>query len=221
MAYFHAKFVKSKGGTKRRVMRLVLGETIDEILTVARRWPEATTINLPPRTSDAWKSKSLPQLHVDADREDILQELDSAEVSAEHVKVMTFQLREDWFRSRCGRYMTEEIEKFFRTEIRGKLILLLRAGAWVDEPENLGLQNWNKRIENYDLGRRSDLKFSSNPISLTEVQHYDQDLKREDTQEEESWLTTYRNATDAERIGLFTDLPPWRKNMVREMFGEP
>jgi hypothetical protein len=210
-------------------MRLVLGETIDEILSVARRWPEATTINLPPRTKDAWISRSLPQLFVDADREDILQELNSCEVSPEHVKVMTFQLREDWFRTRCQQYLTPEVEKFFRTEIRGKLILLLRAGKWIDEPENLGLQNWNKRVENYDLGRRSDLNFSSTPIPVDQVQKYDPDFKRDDEgelverreSEVPDFEDMYRNGSKKVRQEIWNTRPWMRRSFLEKGYGEP
>lgn len=233
MAYFHEKFPKSKGGKKRRVMRRVCGETIDEILSVARRWPEATTINLPPRSADAWKSKSLPMLHVDVERRDILEELKSAEVSQEHIRVMTMQLREDWFRTRCERYMTKEVERFFRNEVRGKVILLLRSGSWVDQPENLGLQNWNNRVEKLDLGRRSDLNFSSDPIPIDQVQNYDPDYKpshlatqrfgpKDKVIHEDStpdFLAMYRDGTQEVRRELWSSRP-WQQYAFRE-YGEP
>lgn len=228
MAYFHSRFVKSRGGRASKAMRRVCGETIEENLSVARRWPEATMINWPPRGRDAYRSKSLPTLFVSADRQDILDEIESVEVPEEYITVLTMMMRERFYNEKCGG-PTPESEKFFTTEIRGKIILLLRAGAWVDEPSSLSLKKLNNRIEKCDLGRRSDLKFSSNPIPLTKVgRAHDKDFKIEkdgtvvdrhpDTGPD--FEAMYRDGSPEVRQDILTRRP-WMRNQLVPLYGEP
>jgi hypothetical protein len=211
-------------------MRRLCGETLEEISTVARRWPEATTINWPPRGSDAYRSKSLPLLFVDADRQDILDELESVPVPEEYITVLTMMTRERFFNEKCGG-PTEASSKFFAIEIRGKVIQLLRAGAWIDDPSSLSLKNLNNKIENCDLGRRSDLKFSSNPIPLDRVQKYDQDLRhaKDDGRADDSNLdeeatpdfeSMYRDGSTEQREEILRSRP-WMRSMLAEKYGPP
>lgn len=226
MAYFHDKWVRNRGGLKRRPMRRLIGETVEEMQSVVRRWPEATTITWPPRSHDSFKSKSLPMILVDADRTDILEELQSAEVDENYLRVLTFMLRERIYGERLGH--TDETRKFFATEVRGNLIRLLKEGSWIDEPENLGLKNLNARLEKLDLGRRSDLNFSSNQ---SEILKYDRDIKQsrgesfeqgvhEMDLSEMDWSAKYRDGTKATREDILRSRP-WMRRMLMERYGEP
>lgn len=223
MAYFHKKWAETTGGRAKHLRIKILGETLEELLSLRRAFPEAVTIVVPPRGHDSYRSKSLPHAKIPADRTDILEAVDSCPVDENYLKLISFILREDIYRHRVGH--TPETEKWFQNEIRGKLILLLRMGSWVDEPENLGLKNLQQRLEKIDLGRRSDLKFSSRQ-SLTDLK-YDQDIrmakKAEEPEEEEEpfWLKEYRNAGTEQRMDLYKKLPGHQQYMVRERFGEP
>lgn len=161
MAYFHSRLVRSRGGLRQRLMKRVVGESIEEMTSIARLWPDQTAINLPPRGKECHKSKSLPMLWVDSERMDILEQIGSESVSEEHILVLTWMLRREWYETRSGIGMPEDIARFFELEIRGNLIKLLRSGNWIDDPESQSLKNLNQRLEKIDLGRRSDLKFSS------------------------------------------------------------
>jgi hypothetical protein len=205
-------------------MRRVAGETVEEMQSVKRRWPDQTAINWPPRSRDSWKSKSLPILWVDADREDILQELESVEVPEEYLAVLTMMIRCELYGRNVGQ--TEGTEKFFRREIRGKLIQLLRLGAWIDEPESSTLRNLNARLEKIDLGRRSDLNFSSKQ-SLG-PQKYDQDRTRyhgksqkfQNGGAEMDFEALYRDGSRDTRLEILSNRP-WMKTLLVEKFGEP
>jgi hypothetical protein len=209
-------------------MRRVVGETIEEMKSVARRWPDDVSINWPPRSRDAYRSRSIPMLFVDVRREDeILRELESVDVPEEYITLLTMMMRERHYNEKCGG-PTEDSAKFFEQEIRGKTILLLRAGAWIDEPSSLSLQNLNKRIEKCDLGRRSDLNFSSTPIGLDRVQKYDQDFKQtgegkvEDLHENKApdFDFMYFSGSKEEREQLLTERP-WMRSSWIERYGEP
>jgi hypothetical protein len=204
-------------------MRRLTGETVEELRSIQRRWPEAVTINWPPRGRDSWKSKSLPIMWIDADREDVLAELESAEVPDEYLNVLLMMIREELYRTRVG--MTDEVEKFFVRETRGKLIQLLRMGAWIDQPENPGLKNLNARLEKIDLGRRSDLNFSS---QQAEIQKYDVDFKVDDSgdvvfrdgDDTPDFYALYRDGSNLTRSEIIKSRP-WMKDALIEQYGEP
>lgn len=225
MAVFHSKWVRNRGGLRRRAMRRVVGETVEEMARITRAYPEATVINWPPRSHDSWRSRSIPALWLDADREDILTELGSCEVSEEHIIVLTMMIREELYRTRVGH--TPETEKFFELEVRGKMIQLLKSGSWVDHPESLSLQNLNSRLEKIDLGRRSDLNFSSRQ-SLIGLK-YDQDLraaKKEQRKQgisqepEMDWEELYRDGSKDVRKEIVRSRP-WMRIPLTEKYGQP
>lgn len=223
MAYFHGKWTRNRGGMKRRPMLRMVGETIEEMLNVQRRWPESVVINWPPRGKDTHKSKSLPMLWIDADRRDILEALDSAEVDDNYLRLLTWFIREEFYRTRCGG-MRPEVDRFFKTEIRGTLIRLLRDGSWVDHPENLGLKKLNARLEKIDLGRRSDLNFSSQQSA---IQKYDPDFQSSDRADPEfrdepemDWEEQYRNGSKVTREEILSSRP-WMHSVLVEKYGEP
>ena len=225
MPYFHDKWVKNRGGRARRPMIKVLGLRIEELMKLAREYPEATTINLPPRSKDAWKSRSLPMVWVDESRKDILEAIDSCQVDENYLRVISFILRRDWYSQKIG--MTPEVEKWFALEIRGNLARLLRAGSWVDEPENLGLKTLNGLLEKIDLGRRSDLKFSSY-ASPKVIQNYDQDFVEDESgdlvlkhdTDIPDFDTMYRDGSKEIREEILSSRP-WMKSMLVEKYGEP
>jgi hypothetical protein len=213
-------------------MRRVVGETLEEMSSAARRWSEVVSINWPRRTRDAYRSKSIPTLYVEHEHEsEILEALDSVEVPETYISVLTMMIREQFFNEKCGG-PTPESAKFFEQEIRGKTILLLRAGDWIDEPSSLSLKNLNSRLEKLDLGRRSDLNFSSNPVPIDRVQKYDPDFKKvgkkgsrystesgieNDTPDFE---TLYRDGSTEQRTEIL-ESRPWMRFMLIEKYGEP
>ena len=215
MAYFHSRSPKSPAGKPKWK---VVGDKVEEILTLGREYPEVKTI-VPDRrnTKITSKSQAIYAL-VPYERTDILEKIDSTAVSDLHISVMSMILREENWGTRFGH--TDSSRAYFTREIRGKTIQLLTRGAWIDEPSSLGLKKWNNRVENLDLGRRSDLKFSS---TQSERLKYDADAKREDlgASSEEDWIYEYRNASPEKRKEIFQELMPWRKPMILEKFGEP
>lgn len=220
MAYFHSKLPKSVGGMKRRIMTRVVGETLDQMRSVARRWPEATVITSFPRSVGNVRTRGEMKLFVDVDRRDILEELDSAEVSDNHIKLITYELRLAWF-EKIG-HLSEADRHWLKTQIRGTLHQLLRFGDWVDHPENLGLKNLNYRLEKFDLGRRSDLKFSSDQSG---AHKYDYDAKRTDLEPEAvdadpDWRSMYRDGSSETRQRVLAERP-WLKSSLVEEYGEP
>lgn len=223
MAYFHSKTPVTKKG---RVLWSVLGETREEMMSVTRRWPEHVLINLPPRGRDSYRSKSLPHLYVDYDRVMILEALESCEVPDEYMTLLRMRLRRAIYNEIVGE--CEQSRKFFEQEVRGKTIQLLRRGAWIDEPSSLSLKKLNQDIEKCDLGRRSDLNFSSNPISLNKVQKYDQDYRvTKDGDvvdlhpvEGPDFMKLYREGSKEIRQELW-DNRPWQRSMFKDKYGEP
>lgn len=183
-----------------------------------RRYPDHVWINWPPRTTKALKSKSGIRMFLDASREDILEELDCAEVSENHVKLLTCMLRKQYFE----RYftLTDDETKWLDTQIRGTLHQLLRAGDWIDEPENLGLKKLNNRLEKFDLGRRSDLKFSS--VQSLGKQKYDPDFSEKrikDLEETPDFDLQYQDGTPETRKSLREERPWMAKHWI-ESYGE-
>jgi hypothetical protein len=223
MAYFHSPIPVRKRG---REYISVLGETREEILSAGRAYPDDVLINMPPRGRDSYRSRSLPQIYVPADRMDILGALESCLVSPDYMPVLRMMLREAIYNEVHGE--TEESRKFFQLEIRGKVIQLLRSGSWVDEPSSLSLKKLNSRIEKCDLGRRSDLNFSSNPVPLSKLQKYDQDFKVTkdgdvvDRHEHEApdWNELYRYGSPDTRNEILENRP-WMRTSLVELYGPP
>jgi hypothetical protein len=205
---------------KRRMMLRMVGETLDQMRSVARRWPEATVITSFPRSVSNVRSRAEMKLYVDVDRRDILEELESAEVSENHLKLITYELRIAWY-ERIG-HLSEVDRHWLQAQVRGTLHQLLRFGDWIDEPENLGLKKLNSRLEKFDLGRRSDLKFSS---QQSWTGKYDYDRKRTDLQPEAEeaapdWKVMYRDGTSDVRATILEERP-WLKSSLIEEYGEP
>lgn len=218
MAYFHSKWVRSRGGVKRRMMRRLTGETVEELMSVQRSYPDQVTINWPRRDKESYKSKSLPTLWIDEECGGILERLGSVEVPDEYLNLLTWMIRRQLYCDRVG--MTPEIAHWFDLEIRGNLIKLLRSGSWVDRPESPSLENLNSRLEKIDLGRRSDLNFSSEQ-SLGR-QKYDPDYspnrKPQAADEAPDFETMYRDG-DAETRREILDSRPWMKRMLEDQYG--
>ena len=208
MAYFHSKWVRNVGGRKGRPTRKLLGETIAELQTVKRLWPDAVVMNLPPTGIEAWRSKSLPSLRIDVDRQDILDEIKSVEVSDEHLRVLTWELRREWYVMRSGVGIGDR-ETFFATEIRGNLIRLLRAGEWIDDPATESLKNLNSRLEKIDLGRRSDLKFSSD--QSFENEKYVSDRYNRQFREADPEIQEYQDSELSDNEREYRDASPEKR----------
>lgn len=221
MAYFHVKRPQLRGGKKRRAMIRVVGETIEEMRSVKRRWPDQATLNLPERTPRDIRSRSEIMLFVDADRPEILEELESTEITEKYRILLTCMLREQFFRQYVS--LNEEDEKWLAARVRGALHLLLSYGEWVDQPESLSLQKLNARLEKFDLGRRSDLKFSSEQSA---IQKYDRDRvePQEEPEEEEEipdFDAMYRDGDKETRQQLWKDRGWRRPEWLKLGYGEP
>jgi hypothetical protein len=208
----------------------VVAETVEELQSLHRLYPDHTTISLPSRGKEAYKSKSLPQLWIDADQRDLLMIVESTEVDENYLRMVTWLLREDFFNTKCAQYRDEVSDRFFATEIRGNLIRLLRMGSWVDSPSSLGLEKLNKRLEKIDLGRRSDLNFSSQQSA---IQKYDQDFTRDEdfkprphaeveepVDEGPDWKAMYRDGSKATREDILSTRP-WMRSSLVDQYGEP
>lgn len=224
MAYFHSKLVRSRGGTRARLMRRVACETLEEMTSLQRAWPDHVTINWPPRGAKALKSRSLPMIWIDSVSTDILEGLGSSPVSESHILVLTWLLRAEFWRKNGGR--ESEGEAFLAINVRGALIQLLRSGDWIDDPSSQGMKSLNNRLEKIDLGRRSDLNFSS---SQSPIQRYDRDFTvTEDLKShvdevpsgEMDWSAAYRDGSKAHREEILTSRP-WMRSMLIETHGAP
>jgi hypothetical protein len=103
-------------------------------------------------------------------------------------------------------------------------------GSWVDSPSSLGLENLHKRLEKIDLGRRSDLNFSSQQSA---IQKYDQDFtrtedikshRRNDPDEVDDdapdYNALYRDGSKEDRQHLW-DTRPWQQPMWEATYGRP
>ena len=128
MAYFHSQWARSRGGLKRRSMLRIVGETWEEMLSLARLYPEQTVVNSPPRGVDSYKSRSLPMLWIDEEATDVLDSVKSVQVSDDHILVLTWLIRKELY----NKYQGSGQDKFFDKGIKGSLTEMLRRGAWID-----------------------------------------------------------------------------------------
>jgi hypothetical protein len=219
MAYFHSMYIRSRGGPGRKDRIKVIGETIEEQKDLKRRFPDATTINWPSTREGKYKSRSLPEVWLNADRQDILAEIESCEVPEPYIPVLTMMMRElFWKRTR---HWDEEMEKYFELEIRGKTIGLITSGLVIKDTENLNLQNLHRRLEKIDLGRRTDLNLLEGIDTAN--RKYDQDIGRTDL---EIKLTdqerAYRDGTTKQQIEiedqLIQDGQGWKIGLWRSRY---
>lgn len=195
MAYFHENFVRDRGGTAAISRIKVIGETVHEQRQLKIKFPDAVTICWPDRHTPRYKSRKLPEVWLNADRKDILDQIGSVGVPKPYIVVLTMMLREEFWKA--SRHWNEEMESYFRLEIRGKTIDLIKSGSVIKEPENPNLQKLNRRLEKIDLGRRADLNFYLGP-DLANMK-YDQDAKRTDLDEDISdQERAYRDGNSAQ-----------------------
>jgi hypothetical protein len=125
-----------------------------------------TSLTLPDRGKDMYKSRTQIRVLVKRAHSAFLDDQNITFVPRMYVPVLNLMLRKEYAR-RSGVGWTDEVLAFFERETRGKIIDLLRSGQWVDEPETSDLENLNQQLKNFDLGRRSDLKWSSNQDEST------------------------------------------------------
>lgn len=118
-------------------------------------------IFLPPRGRGILTSKITPRLMIPEQNITIAVELGAVRVSIQHVAVLNWMLKREYYESYSGIGMTEAADAKFTYEIRAKKNLLLRSGEWVDEPSDARIELLQQSIENIDRGRRSDLNHSS------------------------------------------------------------
>lgn len=198
-------------------MRRVAGESIEEMRSLGREYPDNVSINWPPRGHACLKSRSLPMMWVDADRLDILEQIESTMVSDDYIRVLTWFIRQEFWEKHG--VFSDEGRSFFELNVRGATIQLLRSGTWVDEPETLGLQKLNQRLEKIDLGRRSDLNFSS---TQSEIMKYDQDqrIDKAESAKGVDFEAQYRDGTPEARKEILASRP-WMESMLVDRYGKP
>lgn len=116
---------------------------------------------LPPRGKAILKSKVTPRLIIAERSVPRVVEMGAVKVPNEYIPILNWILKKEYYESYSGVGMTEIAEKKFQHEIRAKRNILLRTQSWVDEPSDPALENLNQLIEKIDLGRRTDLQYSS------------------------------------------------------------
>ena len=177
MAYFHAKRVGSRGGPRRRIMRRVYAETIKEYRALQQEFPEHVTLNLPSIAGGRFKTKSRIEMWIDADQTEILDQIGSIELPQEYLELLDTMIRDQFWKN--TRYYTESAASWLVDKIKRKLIILLKSGKWIDNPEILSLQKLHIRIEKIDLGHCWRLNFSSRQ-SPSELEKWSRDKYRAD-----------------------------------------
>lgn len=222
MAYFHENYARNRGGTAKIARIKVIGENIREQRALKVKFPDVVTISWPDRRNANYKSRALPEVWLNADRKDILEQIESCEVPKAYIVVLTMMLREEFWKA--SRHWNEEMEKYFRLEIRGKTIDLIRSGSVIKEPENPNLQKLNKRLEKIDLGRRTDLNFYLG-VDLTKLK-YDQDARRTDLKQELSdQERAYRDGSSTQRQEILDQLTAdglkWKTGLWISRYGSP
>jgi hypothetical protein len=118
------------------------------------------SLSIPDRGKGMYKSKTPIRLLLPEHQEFLLERENVCQIPDSYVPVLNMMMREQYSHL-SGVGVTEESRKFFEREIRGKIIDLCRSGTIVDFPEDSRLENLNNQLAKIDLGRRSDLKFSS------------------------------------------------------------
>ena len=117
-------------------------------------------LNVPNRGLNMHKSKQPVRVLIPGKWKTWLEDMGKCWIPDKYVPVLNMMLKKQ-YSAYSGKGLTPEMEKHYNAEIRGKVIDLLRSGEWVDEPEHPDLEFLNQQLEKIDLGRRSDLKFSS------------------------------------------------------------
>ncbi len=98
-----------------------------------------------------------------------VRDLGGVKIPARYLEFVVYQLKRRMHEQFVGAdRVSSEASKYFEIKIRSKVIELLESGDWIESPERIedqgmsvALQKLNAAIEKIDLGRRSDLKFSS------------------------------------------------------------
>lgn len=215
MAYFHEQNARNRGGLARISKIKVIGETIEEQQKLKIQFPDAVTICWPDRRTGNYKTRTQPEVWLNANRTDILEKIGSVAVPKPYIVVLTMMLREMWWIR--SQNWTEEMEKWFEKEIRGKTIDWKKSGLKIENPENLSLQKLNERLEKIDLGRRNDLKQAGGPTK------YDQDANRTDLDQKlDPRERSYRDGNSITRQQILDRLPAhekWKRNLWISRYG--
>ena len=201
MAYFHSRLTKCIGGMKRRHVIKVLGETLEELKSLNRKYPDNTVIIWPRRGINDYRGRSKLELWVDVDRKDILQEIEAGEVGEWTLSFLSMELRFQFWK--LHGHGEIEAPKWFEGNIRGKAIQV-RQWEEIYESENLGLKNLFERIEKCDLGRRNDLNPHHPEYRKSK---YITQPKTEDNSHVVDWEAKYRNSSPEERERLLEEHP--------------
>ena len=159
MAYFHECAERSRGGRKNVLRIKVIGESVEEQRALKINYPDSVTINWPDRRK-GFKTRSQPEVWLNADRQDILEEIGSCEVTKPYITLLTMMLRKQFW-EQFG--LTYEMKKYFELEIRGKAIDLCKSGLVIENPENPNLQKLHRWIENLPISAR---KLKTNSVKM-------------------------------------------------------
>jgi hypothetical protein len=94
----------------------------------------------------------------------ILENQKMCKIPEDYLPVLNMLMRQEFARTCPGGY-SPEMRKFYDSEIRGKVIDLIRRPRGlgvIENPVHSDLKFLNNLLENIDLGRRSDLNLYSN-----------------------------------------------------------
>lgn len=164
-------FVSSETVRTGGIVRNPVGWTDLDDLDQIREWEEnlkdaGVKAKLILRDSPTYKKKGRDCLLIPNDYLDEFLNLQYvAIVNEDYYRLLTvFQKENRVIKQELGLYEGQEddITTHFWREKRGKLISLLKNGSYEENPESAVVQIANSLIEKIDLGRRTDLKLSSN-----------------------------------------------------------
>ena len=157
MLFFSEK--KSRVGGQER---LVVGWTTEIDYIKLESWSKTlgSLVTLSRRKGDIWKKRGRDIAYVEPVLKPRLeQELHCGEVNEQYFELLMIIGRENRIKERSK--LTKEQELYFKTQKTKTLSYMIRYRFWVDEPENLSIGTANGLFRKIDLGRRTDLNFSS------------------------------------------------------------
>lgn len=222
--YYSTEIIKT-GGKVQYPCRRVVTDEIDELMLVFRKLrtidKASVSLQVPPRGLPATKSKKLPFIQVRESLIDEVRSLGGVKIPDAYLWVLIYQLKELFYRldeeSQC-----EKGDQYFVRKIRSKVVELLvgkrcitgnfAPGEWVDDPSDLEdpevgrvIKTLNRRIEKIDLGRRSDLNFSSKQEVDAEMKYERNKKVPSGPVEEDTMILKWISADEDGRLRLQED----------------
>lgn len=136
-------------------------KTASETELEALKEPNWVALSYPDRQFDSHRSKIKPYIGVKREMLPLVEKYGGVAVPPEYLEVVMMMLKKDFRETRCYEPAIRSVTDYLDAKIRDKVVLLLRAEEWIDQPSDERIKKLNQQIENIDLGRRKDLNFSS------------------------------------------------------------